>query len=71
MENKKHDEDTKAILARREAFIKKVLSNEEKGAITGGLKVGAIIEVPEPCLSPTPNAFFPGSIVPEICLSPS
>ncbi len=40
----KKSEDTKAILARREAFVNKVLSKEE----TGNVKGGAL----KPCLKP-------------------
>ncbi|MCP4150267.1 MAG: hypothetical protein GY757_21140 [bacterium] len=36
MEKKKRDEDKLAILARREAFLKKVLSKEEKSSVAGG-----------------------------------
>jgi bacteriocin-like protein len=52
--NNKYDEDTKAILARREAFVKKTLSNKELNSVKGG-------ELP--CFIPLP------CLTPQICLS--
>jgi hypothetical protein len=52
--NMKHDEDTKAILARREEFVKKALSSKELNSVKGG---------DLPCLIPFP------CLVPTICLS--
>ena len=54
--NKKHDEDTKAILARREEFVKKALSSNEINSVKGGS--------PAICLS-----IYPIN-PPIICLSP-
>jgi hypothetical protein len=41
------DTDTQAILARREAFIKQMLSDDEME----GVKGGAILSDPKPCLT--------------------
>ena len=52
--DKRHNEDTKAILARREEFVKKALSNKELNSVKGG---------DLPCFIPLP------SLTPQICLS--
>jgi hypothetical protein len=79
---KRHEEDTRAILARREAFVKSVLSKNEIDTAKGGsigiclsiypcLSPAAtteIFKIPEPCLSPA----LPIDInEPQICLSPA
>jgi len=73
------NQDTKAILARREAFVKSVLSKNEAEEVKGGYTTSitpepclspiiclSIIDIPQPCLSPA-------TIVnePAICLSPA
>jgi hypothetical protein len=52
--NKKHDEDTQAILARREQFIKRALSSKELSSVKGG---------DLPCFLPLI------CLTPQICLS--
>lgn len=52
--NKRYDEDTKAILARREEFVKKALSNKELNSVKGG---------DLPCFLPLI------CLTPQICLS--
>ena len=54
--DKRYDEDTKAILARREEFVKRALSNNEIKSVKGG-SLGI-------CLTILP--IYP----PQICLSP-
>ena len=49
---KRHDEDTQAILARREAFVKSVLSKNEIDSAKGG-SIGICLSI-EPCLSIIP-----------------
>jgi hypothetical protein len=49
--DKRHDEDTKAILARREAFVKSVLSKNEIDSAKGGTNICLSIY---PCLSIVP-----------------
>jgi hypothetical protein len=55
--DKKHDEDTRAILARREAFVKQALSKSEISSAKGG-------SLPAICLSILPT-------YPQMCLSPA
>ncbi|NIM14138.1 MAG: hypothetical protein GTO45_19015 [Candidatus Aminicenantes bacterium] len=53
--DKRHDEDTKAILARREEFVKRALSSKEISSVKGGSLPGiclSIVPVDPPCLSP-------------------
>jgi len=47
MDKKKHDQDTLAILARRETFVKSVLSQKEINSVKGGDDPCVIIV---PCL---------------------
>ena len=56
--DRRHDEDTKAILARREAFVKQALSRSEISSVKGGELI------PQICLSIVPT-------YPQICLSPA
>lgn len=69
------NQDTKAILARREAFVKSVLSKNEISEVKGGLIDNAISIIPEPCLSPImcltiiKDPFVIDE--PAICLSPA
>jgi hypothetical protein len=64
------NQDTKAILARREAFVKSVLSKNEASEVKGG-NLATIS--PEPCLSPVKNLPNISTIisVPQPCLSPA
>jgi hypothetical protein len=67
--DKRNDEDTKAILARREAFVKQALSKTEIGSAKGGsldplICLSIIPKYPQICLSPAINE-------PQICLSPA
>lgn len=67
--DKRHDEDTKAILARREAFVKQALSRSEISSAKGGSLI------PQICLSIVPTypqiCLSPALKVPEPCLSPA
>jgi len=76
---KRHEEDTRAILARREAFVKSVLSKNETDSAKGGTNICLSIQpclspyseetftIPQPCLSPVK---LPYITKPQICLSP-
>jgi len=68
MDKKKHDQDTQAILARREAFVKSVLSNNEIDSAKGG-SIGICLTI-LPCLSPASSTENIISELPEPCLSP-
>jgi hypothetical protein len=63
--NKKYDEDTKAILARREAFVKSVLSKNEIDSAKGGNNICVIVE---PCLSIEPPVTVDPCLI-QPCLS--
>jgi hypothetical protein len=57
MDKKKHDQDTQAILARREAFVKSVLSKSEIDSAKGGINICLTILpclIIDPCLSILP-----------------
>lgn len=54
--DKRHDEDTKAILARRDEFVKSALSSNEINSVKGG-SLGICLTIlpvypPKICLSP-------------------
>lgn len=53
----KKNEDKKAILARREAFINQVMSKEETNAAKAGSLPTICLSIGEPCL------------IPQICLT--
>ena len=71
---KRHEEDTQAILARREAFVKSVLSKNEIDSAKGG-SIGICLSI-YPCLSPysateTTETEISGIFkIPQPCLSP-
>lgn len=59
--DKRYDEDTKAILARREEFVKRALSSNEIKSVKGG-SLGICLTIlppccliPDPCLSIKPT----------------
>jgi hypothetical protein len=56
--DKRHDEDTRAILARREEFVKRALSKDEISSVKGGdtclIPQVCLKIVPDPCLTPQP-----------------
>lgn len=58
MDKKRHDEDTQAILARREAFVKRALSKDEISSVKGGetclIPQACLKIVPDPCFNPQP-----------------
>ena len=65
------NEDTKAILARREAFINNVLSNDEANDAKGGAPVACVIpticlSIVDPCLTACLTACY---VAPQPCLT--
>ena len=67
---KNHESDTQAILARREAFVKSVLSRNEIDSAKGG-SIGICLSI-YPCLSPASTTEMTEIFkIPEPCLSPA
>jgi hypothetical protein len=71
----KHNKDTKAILARREAFVKSVLKNSELDEARAGeladdpLSIGTCLTIlPTNCLSPA--NVTEDLITPQTCFHP-
>lgn len=70
-----HNEDTKAILARRDAFVKSVLSKSELNETKAG-ELADVTIPPEICLTILPTiCLSPATttedlVAPQICLSP-
>jgi len=61
-------QDTQAILARREAFVKSVLSKNETDSTRGG-SIGICLSI-YPCLSPASATEDFIIIPPQPCLAP-